>query len=227
MLSNYNIVNNYKVKSPALEEEKRKKKGLVARFIGEQGKWKRFIDQKQEEIARAKAKIKNHEVKLASLIAIFVISMAFSLVTLVVLTPLAILGLAIKVPYLLWSMGIGGVIFGVTTGSAAIRSASYLNRKKEELEKIRKERRQFKFLVKHKDVLRIFMNYDELKQLGFIDLTKEEHQTILKKDYWKQAEMIQLVEEMEIGLEYVKNLVKFPEDLEKSIKAKFTHLLRT
>lgn len=203
-----------------------KQNKLISKFIGEQSKWKKFLEEKQKQIAIAKSKIKHMEVKLTSLVAIFAVAMTFSLVTLLILTPLAVLGITLKVPYLMWSLGVGGVVFGVSIGSLAIKSSLYLTAKKNELEKIRQEKRHFQSLLKNKEIIGIFFNFDKLLAWDVIELTVEQHTRLVKSDYWKQSLMLDLIDSLDTALQYEKNHLVMPLDLQKTVKETFNKLHR-
>ncbi len=203
-----------------------KNKAMLSRFLAEQTKWKRLIREKQARFLEKKGKIKSHEVKLSILLAVFIVMMAFSLVTLLILTPLSVMGLAFHVPRLIWGLGLGEVVFGVIVGFAAISSALALHAEKEELDQIVKEKKHFKSLMKQRGVMGHFFNFDQLSHWGLIELSREEHQQLLKEEFWKHPLFVELMEELENVVHYEKNHLAIPLEMQVHMRQLLSRLER-
>lgn len=214
--SQININNNNLTFFPMNYKEK------IARFIKDQTKWKTKIDEKQKQILNLKNITKNLEIHSTTLISIFATAIVFCLVSLFILTPLSVLGLAIRATHLVWGLGMGSGIIGVGIGLAAIKSTISLHKNKNNLEKINSEREHFKFLMSKRDTISTFLNYERLLEWGVIKITQSEHLKIIQGDLWHHPLFVDHLEDLEQAEQYEKNDLSIPKDLQKKIQQNFT-----
>lgn len=193
-----------------------------SKYIKEQATWKAKINEKRKQISQLKGIIKNLEIHSTTLIAIFAIAIVFCLVSLFILTPLSVLGLAIRATHLMWGLGIGSGLLGVAIGIAAIRSSVALHKNKTALEKINLEREHFKLLISKRDTISTFLNYEKLNEWNLIKITPYEHLKIIQANLWHHPLFVGHLEDLEQAEQYEKNGLAFPKELQKKIQENFT-----
>lgn len=218
----FGIINKLRKQQEFEVDAKEKKNKFVSKYINEQTKWNSKIREKQNIIIDLKTIIKNLEIHNTTLIAIFAIAIAFSLVSLIILTPLSIIGLATK-PHLMWGLGIISGLVGIGVGSASIKSSIALNKKKNELEKVSYEREHFRSLLSKRDVINTFLNYDKLIDLNIIAISRQEHMSLMQTDIWHHPQFISHLEDLDQAEQYEKNGLPIPQELQKRIQQKFVN----
>jgi hypothetical protein len=200
-------------------------KDKIAKYIKEQSNWKIKIEEKQKQLLNLKTIIKNSEIHSATLFSIFAISIFFCLVSLFILTPLSVLGVAIRATSLMWGLGMGSGIIGVLIGLAAIKSTVSLHKNKDIFEKITSERDHFKHLIDKRDTISTFLNYNKLNTLGVIEISQEDHLSIIRSDLWHHSLFVDYLEDLELAEQYEKNGLMIPVDLQKKIQKNFFNLI--
>lgn len=213
----------HKIKNESTDLREKKNK-LMSKYINEQKRWKNKVREMQKQIANLKTMIKTLEIHSIILIAIFAVTITFSLVSLIILTPLSVIGIAIKATHLMWGLGVGSGILGIGVGAASIKSTISLNRKKEELELVNFEKERFNYLIQKRNEITIFLNYDRLCELNIIDRSRAEHLAIIQSDFWNHPIFPSHLEELELAEQYEKNGLMIPKELREKIQQNFANL---
>ncbi len=196
-------------------------KEKIAKYIKEQTNWKVKIDEKQKQMLNLKNTIKNLEIHSTTFFSIFAVAIVFCLVSLFILTPLSILGVAIRATNLMWGLGMGSGILGVIIGLVAIKSTVSLHKNKDALEKITVEREHFKLLISKRDIISSFLNYHKLLKLDLIKISQDEHLKIIRGDLWHHPLFVDHLEDLEQAEQYEKNGLAIPTELQIKIQQNF------
>jgi len=204
---------------------KKEKEAMLPKFFKEQKQWKNIIKQKKKQITSLKADIRHTELHNVILTTIFAIILVLSLISLVILTPLSFLGLALHATHFIWSLGIGSGFIGIGIGTLLIKSMSQLTQHKKDLRQASFEKNRLKTLINKGDEVTLFLNYEKLFYLKVIKISAEEHLKLVKNDIWHHPWFQNHLEDLEQVVQYEKNDLDIPKEIRSKVQHNFQQLI--